>query len=80
MIDMENQYLHVVITSKMDDISHAKLQDVNRLNMTMASCARYFKTAFIQYQSRNNADLRNELIQIALSCQKNINEQTESIM
>lgn len=74
MVDEENQYFHIIVTSKQDDVSQAKMQDINRLNMTMSSCAKYFRTAFIQYQSKDNAELRNELIQIALSCQKNINE------
>lgn len=48
--------------------------------MTMSSCAKYFKTAFIQYQSKDNAELRGELIQTALSCQKNISSQTQTML
>lgn len=62
LVDTENHYLHVVVTSKKDDCSEAELNDVKRVNQTLASCAKHFKTAFIQYQSKDDEDLRNELI------------------
>lgn len=61
-VDNENRYFHVIVTSKQDDCSHATMNDLSALNITMASCAKYFKTAFIQYQSRDNMQLRSELI------------------
>lgn len=76
LIDNTNRYLHVILTSKQDDCSQSTLNDLYRLNMTMASCAKYFKTAFIQYQARDNLDLRNELLHVALSCQKNLDTQS----
>ena len=32
LVDTENQYLHLVVTSKMDDCSEADINDVKRLN------------------------------------------------
>ena len=49
LIDSRNRYFHVVITSKLDECSHATVGDLYSMNMTMASCVKYFKTAFIQY-------------------------------
>ena len=79
-MDTRNRYFHVILTSKFDDCSQAKLGDLYSLNMTMASCAKYFKTAFIQYQSRDNVELRNQLLHLALSCQKKLDTQTQSML
>ena len=72
LVDRDYEYWHVVLTSAEDGCSMAEVKDLKVLNCTLSCCAQKFKTAFVQYQSKDNEILRNELIDIALSCQKNI--------
>ena len=42
----------------------------------MSASTKYFKTAIIQYQYRDDVQLRDQLLYIAMSCQKNIDSQS----
>ena len=56
--DKETDYLHVLITSEVDECSKAKLEDVINLNLIMKKRAKYFKSMVISYMSSGNQNLR----------------------
>ena len=56
------EYLHVVITGEVDEVSHANLTDVFRLNKKMKLFLNYYKCAYIPYMSKGNEDLKKQLL------------------
>lgn len=52
------EYLHVILSGDVDEVSHANLTDVFRLNKKMKLFLNYYKCAYIPYMSKGNDALK----------------------
>jgi hypothetical protein len=59
-----------LITGGCDECSIAKLMDVLNLNHLMKSSCKHYKMASIQYMSKDNIELKEQLLALAASTQK----------
>ena len=64
------EFLNVLITGGCDECSRAELNDVLNLNHLMKSSCKYYKMASIQYMSKANDALKEQLLAFAASTQK----------
>ena len=64
------EFLNVLITGGCDEYSRAKLNEVLNLNHLMKSNSKYYKMASIQYMSKANDELKEQLLAFAASTQK----------
>lgn len=78
IVDMNNDYLHLIITSGQDRASDSTVCTVSELNSMMKHAAVNFKTACIQFQAKSDEKLREDLIKICLSCQVGLRSSNNS--
>lgn len=77
LVDKENLYVHVIITSCHDTSSKAELSTLIEINSMMKQTTTHAKTAVIQYQAKYNQRLREELVKVCLSCEHGLRPEHE---
>lgn len=73
-MDLENYYLHIIVAPGSDDSSQCQMRELLEFNTVLKYCVKHFKTGIVQYEARDNQDLRAQLYKVGLSCQRGLLE------